>query len=117
MKIQTIASTKIRSSFEHIVVDVDCYSNLFLFMVIYHPPAALNTFFSNFFVTYQTVCVYHVASPTHINDHTLDLVITPSMDIMRDIYIFDPAISDHLLIMCSLEIREPVRPERSAGFR
>ena len=155
MRIHTTPSTVAGSSFEHIVVDVDCYDKRFLLMVVYRAPnVAINTFLSDFsqvieqfmskssdfvivgdfniqmdqpqahdtmcFINFLESCnlIQHVVSPTHIKGHVLDLVITrSSMDIIKSVDVFDPAISDHSLITCSLEISKPVRPQRSVAFR
>ena len=48
----------------------------------------------------------------------MDLVITrSSLDFIKSMDVFDPAISDHSLIMCFLEISKPIRPKRSVAFR
>ena len=49
MKIQVTASTVAGSSFEHLMVDVDCYGKRFLLMVVNRAPdVAINTFLSDF---------------------------------------------------------------------
>lgn len=45
----------------------------------------------------------HVKGPTHIQGHTLDLVISKDVDILS-IYIKDLAISDHFCVFFELQI-------------
>ena len=47
----------------------------------------------------------HVWVPTHRNGNTLDLVITRTDEsTARDFDVFDPVISDHYLVSCSLAL-------------
>ena len=42
---------------------------------------------------------------THSRGHTLDLIITRSdVDLVDDIVVKDPALSDHLAVLCKLKL-------------
>ena len=49
-----------------------------------------------------------VCAGTHRNGHTLDLLINKSDDnMLNNIKVYDPNISDHLAVMCDVSIRKP----------
>ena len=46
----------------------------------------------------------HVNDSTHKNSHTLDLVITrEEQSFIKNLLVFDPALSDHFMIRCNLD--------------
>jgi hypothetical protein len=50
----------------------------------------------------------HVKDPTHVDGHTLDLVLTRTTDdIIQDLYVTVPTISDHSAIHFKLKIPKP----------
>ena len=60
----------------------------------------------------------HVNGSTHKNGHTLDLVITreePSF--IKNLLVFDPALSDHFMIRCNLDFSKPVAQDQMTYFR
>ena len=55
----------------------------------------------------------HVSFPTHVSNHTLDLLITrSSSNFVRSVSFTDPALSDHFAILASLSIACNTRPPR-----
>ena len=47
----------------------------------------------------------HISEPTHKSGHTLDLIITRAdEDVARNFKVYDPVISDHLAVGCTLSI-------------
>ena len=60
----------------------------------------------------------HVEVQTHSRGHMLDLLITrSSSDIIKSIEVFDPAISDHSMVSCSLDVFKSKRPRESLSYR
>ena len=51
--------------------------------------------------------IQHVKSPTHLNDHILDLIITRSEEDLVSETEVSSLISDHLSIHCSLALQKP----------
>ena len=50
----------------------------------------------------------HVFSATHASGHTLDLLITRlNEELVRNVKIHDPMISDHLAVFCNLSLIKP----------
>ena len=50
----------------------------------------------------------HVLSATHASGHTLDLLITRlNEELVRNVKIHDPMISDHLAVFCNLCLKKP----------
>ena len=50
----------------------------------------------------------HVLSATHASGHTLDLLITRlNEELVRNVKIHDPMISDHLAVFCNLSLKKP----------
>ena len=53
--------------------------------------------------------VQHVKQPTHIHDHTLDIIVTcQSDDFVAEEPLSERLISDHAAVICSLRTRRPV---------
>ena len=51
----------------------------------------------------------HVNVSTHKNGHTLHLVITrEEQSFIKNLLVFDPALSDHFMIQCNLDFCKPV---------
>lgn len=60
----------------------------------------------------------HVTGATHSDDHTLDVVITRCDEqFVRDLRVHDPAISDHLAVMCKLLFVKPSYKRKEILFR
>ena len=56
--------------------------------------------------------------PTHSRGHTLDLIITRSdVDLVDDIVVKDPALSDHLAVLCKLKLKKLPAERREVSFR
>ena len=67
----------------------------------------------------ETICLtQHVRSPTHIQGHILDLVITRNSDnIIKGRPISDRYISDHCSVLCSLSVPRPSPTVKHISFR
>ena len=62
--------------------------------------------------------VQHVNRPTHNKGHTLDAIITRSGDDLVDnVKVRDPMLSDHLAIHCNLKIVKPSYKRKEIIFR
>ena len=60
----------------------------------------------------------HVWVPTHRSGNTLDLVITRNDEsTARDFYVFDPVISDHYVISCSLALPKKAFERKEVNHR
>ena len=60
----------------------------------------------------------HVWAPTHRSGNTLDLVITRTDErTARDFDVFDPVISDHYLVSCSLALPKKASERRDVSYR
>ena len=60
----------------------------------------------------------HVNGSTHKNGHTLDLVITrEEQSFIKNLLVFDPALSDHFMIRCNLDFSKPVAQDQKLSFR
>ena len=60
----------------------------------------------------------HVNDSTHKNGHTLDLVITrEEQSFIKNLLVFDPALSDHFMIQCNLDFFKPVAQGQELSFR
>ena len=60
----------------------------------------------------------HVSDSTHKNGHTLDLVITrEEQSFIKNLLVFDPALSDHFMIWCNLDFCKPVAQDQMLSFR
>ncbi len=60
----------------------------------------------------------HVSAPTHSSHHTLDLIITRADDpIVFNVDTYDPAISDHKAITCSLRLNKPPALTKTINYR
>ena len=60
----------------------------------------------------------HVTGPTHKNGHTLDLFITRTDEnIAQDFSVFDPVISDHLAVCCTLALEKTPYPKKVIYYR
>ena len=60
----------------------------------------------------------HVWAPTHRSGNTLDLVITRTDErTARDFDVFDPVISDHYLVSCSLALPKKAFERRDVSYR
>ncbi len=60
----------------------------------------------------------HVTGPTHKEGHTIDLVITRSSeDIIRDLYVTNPVISDHSAIHFKITVPKPGCQRKDVVFR
>ena len=60
----------------------------------------------------------HVTVPTHSRGHTLDLIITRSdVDLVDDIVVKNPALSDHLAVLCKLKLKKLPAERREVFFR
>ena len=60
----------------------------------------------------------HVWVPTHRSGNTLDLVITRADErTARDFDVFDPVISDHYLVSCSLALPKKAFERREVNYR
>ena len=58
----------------------------------------------------------HVASSTHKNRHTLDLIITRCNDLsVSNVSVVDPGISDHCALLFNLSVSKPPLP-RNRGY-
>ena len=53
----------------------------------------------------STSCIQHVAAPTHIDGHTLDLVISRTSDDLVSSVCVGTHITDHSIVKCSLIFR------------
>jgi Reverse transcriptase (RNA-dependent DNA polymerase)/Endonuclease/Exonuclease/phosphatase family len=57
--------------------------------------------------------IQHIGFPTHTSCHTLDLLITRSSSkLITSVTFDDPGLSDHMAILCTLEIPARQRPAR-----
>ena len=61
--------------------------------------------------------IQHVKSPTHLNDHILDLIITRSEEDLVSETEVSSLISDHLFIHCSLALQKPPLPRKTVISR
>ena len=62
--------------------------------------------------------VLDALTPTHRNNHVLDLIITRSnQSLAKNIYVHDPAISDHYAVYCNLSINKPPIPKKVINYR
>lgn len=60
----------------------------------------------------------HVSLVTHINGHTLDLLITKSNDtIIRSHQVIDPGLSDHYAVTCHLSLQKPQYRKKKRLFQ
>jgi len=60
----------------------------------------------------------HVSSPTHKGNHILDLIITRTHEsCVTNVFVHDPAISDHSVIHCNLNVSKPLNPNKYVLFR
>jgi hypothetical protein len=60
----------------------------------------------------------HISEPTHINGHTLDLILTRSTDdIVSNVVVHPPALSDHSPISLSLPLHKPVAEKKTITYR
>ncbi|XP_071784465.1 uncharacterized protein [Asterias amurensis] len=60
----------------------------------------------------------HVQKQTHNRGHVLDLIITrASLDIIKSVDVFDPTISDHSLVTCTLDVHKHTRKRTSLTYR
>lgn len=59
----------------------------------------------------------HVNGPTHIEGHTIDLVISRSGDKVIHSVQVGPLISDHHIIQCSLNLTKPPLPKKTLSCR
>ena len=60
----------------------------------------------------------HITQPTHKSGHTLDLIITRDEDdVARNFTVFDPVISDHLAVCCTLSIPKVTFERKQVLFR
>ena len=60
----------------------------------------------------------HISQPTHKSGHTLDLIITRDEgDVARNFTVFDPVISDHLAVCCTLSIPKTTFKRKQVFFR
>ena len=60
----------------------------------------------------------HVNDSTHKNGHTLDLVITrEEQSFIKNLLVFDPALSDHFMIRCNLDFGKNVAQDQMLSFR
>ena len=60
----------------------------------------------------------HVTGATHANGHTLDLVISKKDNpLITEIKIFDPVISDHCTVHCSLCVQKPHFTKKKLYYR
>ena len=59
----------------------------------------------------------HVASSTHKNGHTLDLIITRCNDLsVSNVSVVDPGISDHSALLFNLSVSKPPLPRKEVTF-
>ena len=58
----------------------------------------------------------HVQVPTHVNEHTLDLIISRSAKFLTDIHT-DQFLSDHCSILCKLQIDRPASELKQVTYR
>lgn len=59
----------------------------------------------------------HISQPTHKSGHTLDLIITrDEEDVARNFTVFDPVISDHLAVCCTLSIPKTAFERKEVFF-
>ncbi|PFX21863.1 RNA-directed DNA polymerase from mobile element jockey [Stylophora pistillata] len=60
----------------------------------------------------------HVNDSTHKNGRTLDLVITrEEQSFIKNLSVFDPALSDHFMIQCNLDFCKPLVQDQMLSFR
>ena len=60
----------------------------------------------------------HITEPTQIQDHTLDLVISPSNDdILNKVLLIDRFISDHASVYCTLLPDRPYVTTKKVAYR
>jgi len=61
----------------------------------------------------------HVQQPTHMDNHTLDLIITRNDDgnIVRSICVRDPGISDHCSVHAKICLEKPSLPRKEIKYR
>ena len=74
---------------------------------------------AKFAVVLESMCLtQRVRSPTHIQGHILDLVITRNSDnIIKGRPISDRYISDHCSVLCSLSVPRPSPTVKHISFR
>ena len=59
-----------------------------------------------------------VKEPTHRHGHTLDLLIVPSTaSFINDVHVFDPQLSDHCVISCTIHFNKPQHHKSLMRFR
>jgi hypothetical protein len=71
------------------------------------------------FLSFLESCdlLQHVSGPTHISGHTLDLVISRSVDsLVLNCDVFDP-LSDHYAVHWLANASRPVRPKKTVSLR
>ena len=61
-------------------------------------------------------CVHHVAEPTHVDGHMLDLVITMADTVIADLCV-GSIISDHALLYFKLRIKKKIETVRKVSRR
>lgn len=62
--------------------------------------------------------LYNILSPTHTDNHTLDLIITRSdEEFVSNFSVHDPFISDHIAVHCNLSIQRPPDPRIAVCYR
>lgn len=60
----------------------------------------------------------HISEPTHKSGHTLDLIITRAdEDVARNFKVYDPVISDHLAVGCTLSIPKKAFEKKEVSYR
>ena len=60
----------------------------------------------------------HISEPTHKSGHTLDLIITRAdEDVARNFKLYDPVISDHLAVGCTLSIPKKAFEKKEVSYR
>ena len=60
----------------------------------------------------------HITEPTHKSGHTLDLTINRAEeDVARNFTVYDPVISDHLVVGCTLSILKKAFERKEVSYR
>lgn len=59
----------------------------------------------------------HVTSATHRSGHTLDMVMSLRTHLQPHVYTMDVALSDHYVIMCSIDLSVPAQDSRLITYR
>ena len=59
----------------------------------------------------------HIADPTHVKGHTLDVVITRANTTVDNVIVTDPLISDHFCVSYTVDMCKPPFPKKEISYR